>query len=162
MLGLMTNEPVTCSSVCPSGGAFATMSVPMMPFAPDRLSITNDCPSPTATSFATMRAMASAVPPAGKGATSRIGRAGYVSACACNAQHSTGNTSSLRNMITPLALQPRKVAALLLFHADFTRDPRIRLDFGLEERPRFIRRVRKRLVAARFEDGFHFRLVHRL
>src|SRR5687767_5482155 len=54
------------------------MSLPMMAFAPPRLSMTSGWPSTFSTSFAMTRAFASVAPPGGNGTTRRIGRVGQV------------------------------------------------------------------------------------
>ena len=58
---------VPTSSVYPSGALLATMSAPMLPPAPPRLSMMNDWPSRSDSFCATMRPRMSVVPPAGKG-----------------------------------------------------------------------------------------------
>src|SRR3989442_16045006 len=63
--------------VWPSGGALATISVPITPPAPDRLSVITGWPS-TAASFApTARDKRSVVPPTANGTMMRIGLVGY-------------------------------------------------------------------------------------
>jgi len=54
-----------------------TLSVPMMPDAPVRLSTTTFAPQDEANLSASMRAVTSDAPPGGNGTTMRIGRAGY-------------------------------------------------------------------------------------
>src|SRR4051812_46997163 len=73
---LMLARPI----VYPSGAAFATSSVPMMPFAPPRLSTTTCAPSASAIPGATVRATISTTPPGGKPTTKRSGFAGNASA----------------------------------------------------------------------------------
>src|SRR5260221_6492909 len=76
MPGLTTNDADTSSSVCPSGAAFATASVPTMPLAPVRFSTTNGCPVCAASCWPTRRAMVSGAP-APKGTITRTARLGY-------------------------------------------------------------------------------------
>ena len=64
------------SRVYPSGSALATMSAPMLPPAPGLFSMMIGCPSVLASSSPTARASTSTRPPAGNGATMRIGRFG--------------------------------------------------------------------------------------
>src|SRR5882762_8623388 len=75
MLGLTANEADTRSSVCPSGGALATVSAPTIPFAPVRFSTMNGCPVCVASWWPTTRAMVAGVP-APNGTITRTGRTG--------------------------------------------------------------------------------------
>ncbi len=59
-----TWEEAMRASVCPSGAAFATASVPMMPEAPGRFSTTPGWPSRGRSRSATSRAVMSLAPPA--------------------------------------------------------------------------------------------------
>ncbi|EQB15506.1 hypothetical protein RLDS_11360 [Sphingobium lactosutens DS20] len=65
--------------VCPSDGAFATRSLPMMPPEPARLSTTTCCPMLSDIFREMMRAIASTAPPGGKGTTHVMGRDGKAS-----------------------------------------------------------------------------------
>ena len=53
------------SSVQPSGGAFTTATVPMLPVAPPRFSTTTDFFSAASSRSATTRVATSVAPPAG-------------------------------------------------------------------------------------------------
>ena len=64
------------SSVWPSGVAFATMAVPIVPPAPVRFSITTACPQFSLIFCAMMRASVSVLPPGENGTTMRIGLVG--------------------------------------------------------------------------------------
>ena len=75
--GLMTCElEDVISNVYPSGAALATISEPIMPPAPDRLSTTTCWPHAAESFCAMVRANKSVPPPGGKGAMTRIGRTG--------------------------------------------------------------------------------------
>ena len=63
-------------SVWPSGTAFATAAVPVLPLAPGRFSTTNGWPSLACRRSATMRATLSGVEPAVNGTTTVTLRAG--------------------------------------------------------------------------------------
>ena len=66
--GLTVNGPLLpISKVWPSGAAFATISVPMPPFAPGRLSTITDCPSASVSFWAMVRVKISPAPPATEG-----------------------------------------------------------------------------------------------
>src|SRR5688572_23632589 len=77
------------------------MSLPMMAFAPPRLSMTSGWPSTFSTSFAMTRAFASVAPPGGNGTTRRIGRVGQVcpepaeGVCAAPSVGSTAATDAI-------------------------------------------------------------------
>src|SRR5712672_2669736 len=73
----MVVEPVLMSIVYPSGMALATRSVPMIPFAPDRLSMMTGLPKDSESFWVITRPKMSAGPPAGNGTTSLIGLVGY-------------------------------------------------------------------------------------
>src|SRR5258706_2623156 len=75
----------TASRVWPSGAALATASVPGMPPAPARLSMTMDCPSASESCGAIARAAMSVTPPGEAGTTIRMGREGYCCALAAAA-----------------------------------------------------------------------------
>ena len=66
----------------PSGVAFATMAVPIVPPAPVRFSITTGCPQFSLIFCAMMRASVSVPPPGENGTTKRIGLVGNF-CCAC-------------------------------------------------------------------------------
>jgi hypothetical protein len=79
MLGLIACEPTyDISSVWPSGGAFATRSMPMLPPAPARLSTTTAWPHFSDSFWPTIRASASDAPPGACGTTRRTGLVGKV------------------------------------------------------------------------------------
>ena len=61
--GTVTKLSKTTITVCPSGAALATISVPMMPFAPARLSTTKGLPSASVSGGARSRATTSVAPP---------------------------------------------------------------------------------------------------
>src|SRR5437879_8170277 len=63
--------------VWPSGGALATISVPITPPAPDRLSVITGWPSAAASFAPTARDSRSVVPPTANGTMMRIGLVGY-------------------------------------------------------------------------------------
>src|SRR5438552_5833257 len=63
--------------VWPSGGALATISVPITPPAPDRLPAITDWPSAAASFAPTARDSRSVVPPTANGTMMRIGLVGY-------------------------------------------------------------------------------------
>src|SRR5438552_18597006 len=63
--------------VWPSGGALATISVPITPPAPDRLSAITGWPSAAASFAPTARDSRSVVPPTANGTMMRIGLVGY-------------------------------------------------------------------------------------
>src|SRR5579885_3482394 len=74
----MTIVPMVAkSSVYPSAGDAVTVSTPIVPPAPPRLSTTTDCPRRSPSPLARPRAMKSVAPPAGKGTMSRMGFSGY-------------------------------------------------------------------------------------
>ena len=76
-LGFTVNVvPSTIPSVYPSGAALATTSVPMLPPAPGRFSITNGCLRLSDSLSAMTRATMSDGEPAVDGTTSLIGRFG--------------------------------------------------------------------------------------
>ena len=79
VLGFTANEAEVTSSVWPSAGARATISAPMLPLAPGRLSTTNGWPSWLDSCWPTMRATESGAP-APKPTTMRTGREGQVGA----------------------------------------------------------------------------------
>ena len=60
-------------SVCPSGAAFATISVPSVPLAPGLFSMMIGWPSAFSSGACNRRATMSAAPPAASGTISRIG-----------------------------------------------------------------------------------------
>src|SRR5437764_11758240 len=80
MLGFTACGLETNNRVYPSAVARATISVPMMPFAPARLSITNCRPSVSDMRLARMRLVTSEPPPGAYGTTTRISFAGYTCA----------------------------------------------------------------------------------
>ena len=75
-LGTIVKGAGVTSSVWPSGGDLATMSVPITVLPPARLSTTTDCPHISFSFCASTRAMMSVLPPAANGTTSRTGLAG--------------------------------------------------------------------------------------
>ena len=96
------------SSVYPSGAAFATASMPIVPPAPPgRFSMMNCWPSRSDMRCASIRATLSSAPPATVGTITRTGRAGYAPAsCACAgsaplAAHARPAPSSLRRVSRP-------------------------------------------------------------
>src|SRR5258705_5528251 len=74
------------SSVWPSGGAFATNSVAIVPPAPGRFSTMNDCPSESVRRCANRRATTSMPPPAAKPTRMRTVFAGYAGPAGACAQ----------------------------------------------------------------------------
>ncbi len=95
------------SSVCPSGGDLATISPPIMPPAPGRLSTTTGWPSSSLRPGATARALISTLPPGANGTTIRMGLTGKVCACACT-QSASANAG--KNILMGL-LPPRPILA---------------------------------------------------
>src|SRR2546425_1520090 len=75
-LGLMTCAVTTTPSVWPSGGDFATRSVPTTVPAPGRFSTITGWPQTSCILPATRRPMMSVAPPGGKGTTMRTGLVG--------------------------------------------------------------------------------------
>src|ERR1700730_5302353 len=73
--------------VYPSGGELITAAVPILPPEPARFSTPTCWPRSFDSQSATIRAVISTAPPAGKAATKWIGRGGYFSAAipACGA-----------------------------------------------------------------------------
>ena len=71
--------------VCPSRGALATMSLPIVPEAPGLFSTTTVCRHDSCSLVATMRASVSVAPPAGYGTTMRNGWLGYAAASCATA-----------------------------------------------------------------------------
>ena len=76
------NVMLCISRVWPSGLDFATMSAPIDPPAPPRLSTITGCPMDSLMRCATRRATISVVPPAGNGTTILIGFVGKLCAWA--------------------------------------------------------------------------------
>src|SRR6185503_7992748 len=90
--GTTVNVELLMSSVCPSGADLETMSVPIVPAAPGRLSTTT-CWCICSASFGPrIRAVMSlGLAPGGNGTTMRIGREGYASGLAGAAYATSGN-----------------------------------------------------------------------
>src|SRR5512140_2521101 len=89
----------TSARVYPSGAAFATTSVPMVPPEPARFSTTTLLPRSVLLVSASRRPIVSPVPPAASGTMILIGFDGYSSTCASagvaiNRQSKTGNAQS--------------------------------------------------------------------
>src|SRR5688572_21219207 len=82
------------SIVWPSGAAFATMSAPIVPPAPPRLSTSTCWPIDSPMRCATSRATTSVVPPAGKGTTIRSGRAGKAGSAAWRTLDASASAAS--------------------------------------------------------------------
>lgn len=81
------------SRVWPSAGALTTASVPRMPAAPARLSMTTGWPTRLARASPMVRAMMSVAPPALKGTTTRMGLVG----------HAAGLPACARALVAPVA-----------------------------------------------------------
>src|SRR5688572_21286378 len=93
--GLIERLPTNpSSSVCPSGGALATISDPTMPFAATRLSTITGCPTRSASLSPTARATVSLTPPGGLSAITRIGRSGYSAQAAAVLIAATAHSSA--------------------------------------------------------------------
>src|SRR5215831_17555017 len=75
-VALIAFAAATKRSVYPSGGARTTVSVPILPPAPGRLSTMNDVPSRSDKNWLINRAAKSYPPPAGAGTIRRTGRDG--------------------------------------------------------------------------------------
>jgi hypothetical protein len=73
---LVTSDELVTSSVWPSAGALATMSVPTLVAPPGRLSTTTAWPKASFSFCATTRAALSLAPPGANGTTMRIERCG--------------------------------------------------------------------------------------
>src|SRR4051812_22218783 len=73
------------STVCPSRGALATRSLPIVPDAPGLFSTTTVCRHDSCSLVATRRASVSVAPPAGYGTMRRSGWLGYVDTSCANA-----------------------------------------------------------------------------
>src|SRR5512144_1118525 len=94
MLGLIASAPaLEMAMVYPSGGDFATASVPVTPPCPERLSMTIGCLRISDMRCPTTRAMMSFGPPGGNGTISLIDLLGKSCAIA-NAGHSKANPIS--------------------------------------------------------------------
>src|ERR1700676_1291121 len=78
----------------------------MIPPVPPRLSTTTLLPAISDILAATMRAMMSTVPPAANGTMRRMGRSGYISACAADMQASAKTKARIR--IGGLICGPRR------------------------------------------------------
>src|SRR5512139_2854439 len=90
MLGLIASAPaLEMAMVYPSGGDFATASVPVTPPCPERFSITIGCLRISDMRWSTTRAMMSFGPPGGKGTINLIDLLGKSCAVA-----DTGHTSA--------------------------------------------------------------------
>src|SRR4030095_15674269 len=87
------------TSVYPSGGAFAAASVPMMVFAPTRLSTTSCWPHSSASFCPGMRARVSTALPAENGTMRWTGLFGQVCAAACAPQSKRLRTTPMRIVI---------------------------------------------------------------
>jgi hypothetical protein len=95
MLGLITWFDEIMPTVEPSLGAFTTCTVPVMPPAPARLSITIECPMTLPIWLLMARATASTVEPADRGTTTRMGLSDWASTCAAgNASPRQARTST--------------------------------------------------------------------
>src|SRR5258708_38520971 len=98
------------SQVLPSGAAFATAALPVLPDAPVRFSITIVAPSRCANPAWARRATASTEPPGGNGTMILIGPAGQLCAwAATGARMPASTTERLVNLdiAHPLALRFR-------------------------------------------------------
>src|SRR5690554_6809577 len=78
MLGLIAKDAEVTSTVCPSGFAFETISAPITPLAPGRLSTTTDWPKRPLSASLSWRATRSGAPPGENPTTMRSGRFEYV------------------------------------------------------------------------------------
>src|SRR3989442_9589688 len=103
---------VWIKSVYPSGFARAASSVPILPEAPLRLSITTGCERLSDKRGATRRATTSTLPPGGKATTRRTGLAGEVSLCAaanCAAGIAAPRKAAIRTILFTMPC-PRKLS----------------------------------------------------
>ncbi len=91
---LMANGPGgATNSMWPSAGAFTTISTPILPFAPGRVSTTNGSPKLFVKSSASERARKSTEPPGGLVAMMRTVRLGQ----GCCAGAASGSAHAARN-----------------------------------------------------------------
>src|SRR5688572_24506424 len=95
------------SMVCPSAGALAASSVPIVPPAPPRLSTTTGTPRASLSRCATMRPTISLPPPGGNGTMKRTGRLGY-----CCADTPAAPSDAPVNTAIATSLVPRMATCL--------------------------------------------------
>src|SRR5580704_1698297 len=98
-LGLTACVSNTMSQVLPSGGAFATTALPVLPDAPVRFSITTVAPRRCAKPACASRATASTEPPGGNGTTILIGPDGQLCARAASGASAAANTT--KRLVNP-------------------------------------------------------------
>ncbi len=98
MCGVGAIEELENSSVRPSGAAVATARAAMVPLAPSRFSMKNDCLRSVASCWEMVRACRSGPLPAVKPTMTRTGFAGYCCACAGNEDSARKTSSSVRSI----------------------------------------------------------------
>src|SRR5688572_1428075 len=103
---MMEIDDSASSSVYPSGLLVATYCMPTAPAAPVLLSTATGFFSTFSMAAATGRAVRSATPPGGNGATSVIGRDGYgSSATAVLHAHASASSESTKDLVRSLMVR---------------------------------------------------------
>src|SRR5512143_3198804 len=118
MLGLIASAPaLEMAMVYPSGGDFATASVPVTPPCPERFSITIGCLRISDMRWPTTRAMMSFGPPGGKGTINLIDLLGKSCAMA-DTGHSSAKpiSSGLKDFTSVLPLFIQRTTTPVLRH----------------------------------------------
>src|SRR5947209_8137062 len=99
MCGVGAIDELENSKVNPSGAAVATDRAAMVPLAPSRFSMTNDCLRSVASCCAMVRACRSGPEPAAKPTRMRTGPAGYCCADAGRARAANERARSMRSIV---------------------------------------------------------------